>query len=120
MNFLDTWQELEKLHEAKSARPFVQGHVEAAEPINLSDCRMITSDVTDTRGELEESACLEYKGVLTRVAASVLPFRDGPEGKEVFLKLWRSAVYLLGGGVDLKKDGTDPVQSRVNLLKNLI
>lgn len=111
MNFLDTWQELEKLHEAKSARPFTQGQVEAAELIKLSDCRMITSDVTDSRGELEESACLEYKGVLTRVAASVLPFRDGPEGKEVFLKLWRSAVYLLGGGVDLKKDGTDPVRT---------
>lgn len=111
MNFLDTWQELEKLHEAKSARPFTQGHVEAAESINLADCRMIESDVVDSRGELEESACLDYKGVLTRVAASVLPFRDGPEGKEVFLKLWRSAIYLLGGGVDLKKDGTDPVRT---------
>ena len=111
MNFLDTWQQLEQLHEAKSFRPFPQGYVEAAEAINLSDCRMIASDVTDIRGELEESACLEYKGVLTRVAASVLPFRDGPDGKEVFLKLWRSAVYLLGGGVDLKKDGTNPVNT---------
>ena len=111
MNFLDTWQELEKLHEARSSRLFPQGHVEAAEVINLSDCRMIASDVVDVRGELEESACLDYKGVLTRVAASVLPFRDGPEGKEVFLKLWRSAVYLVGGGVDLSKDGTNPVNT---------
>ena len=111
MNFLDTWIQLDKLHEARSARQFPQGYVEAAEAINLSDCRMIASDVTDIRGELEESACLEYKGVLTRVAASVLPFRDGPDGKEVFLKLWRSAVYLLGGGVDLKKDGTNPVNT---------
>ena len=111
MNFIDTWQQLEKLHEAKSGRPFVQGHVEAATPINLNDCRMIASDVVDIRNELEESACLEYKGVLTRVAASVLPFRDGPAGKEVFLKLWRSAVYLLGGGVDLNKDGTNPVNT---------
>ena len=108
MNFLDTWQQLEKLHEAKGNRPFSQGHVEAAEPINLGDCRMIASDVLDIRGELEESTCLDYKGVLTRVAASVLPFRDGAEGKEVFLKLWRSAVYLVGGGVDLGKDGIDP------------
>ena len=111
MNFLSTWQELEALQEAKSIRPFPQGHVSAAEPINLADCRMITSDVIDSRGELEESACLEYNGVLTRVAASVLPFREGPEGKEVFLKLWRSAVYLLGGGVDLSKDGTDPTHT---------
>ena len=111
MNFLDTWQELEKLHEARSARQFPQGYVEAAEAINLSDCRMIASDVVDVRGELEESACLEYKGVLTRVAASVLPFREGPEGKEVFLKLWRSAVYLVGGGVDLNKDGTNPANT---------
>ena len=111
MNFLDTWHQLEKLHEAKSTRPFAQGHVESAEAINLSDCRMIASDVTDIRGELEESACLNYKGVLTRVVAAVLPFRDGPDGKEVFLKLWRSAVYLLGGGVDLKKDGTNPTNT---------
>ncbi len=111
MYFLDTWQELEQLHEARSSRLFPQGHVEAAEPINLRDCRMIASDVVDVRGELEESACLDYKGVLTRVAASVLPFRDGPDGKEVFLKLWRSAVYLLGGGVDLNKDGADPTRT---------
>ena len=111
MNFIDTWQQLDRLYEAKSSRAFPQGYVEAADPINLNNCRMIASDVLDIRGELEESACLVYKDVLTRVAASVLPFRDGPEGKEVFLKLWRSAVYLLGGGVDLVKDGTDPVHT---------
>lgn len=109
--FMKLYEELSGLHEATSSRAFPQGYVEAAEPIKLSDCRMITSDVIDVRGELEESACLDYKGVLTRVAASVLPFRDGPEGKEVFLKLWRSAVYLLGGGVDLNKDGTDPIRT---------
>ncbi len=111
MNFLNIYEELSDIQEARSVSPFTQGYVEAAEPINLSDCRMIASDVQDIRGELEESACLEYKGVLTRVAASVLPFRDGPEGKEVFLKLWRSAVYLLGGGIDIAKDGTDPVNT---------
>jgi 8-oxo-dGTP pyrophosphatase MutT (NUDIX family) len=109
--FMTLYEELSEIQEAKTSRPFPQGYVEAAESINLGDCRMIASDVMDMRGELEESACLEYKGVLTRVAASVLPFRDGPEGKEVFLKLWRSAVYLLGGGVDLKKDGTEPTRT---------
>ena len=109
--FMELYEELSEIQEAGTSRPFPQGYVEAAEAINLGDCRMIASDVVDIRGELEESACLDYKGVLTRVAASVLPFRDGPEGKEVFLKLWRSAVYLLGGGVDLKKDGTDPART---------
>ena len=110
-DFMKLYEELSEIQEAKSTRPFPQGYVEAADRINLSDCRMIASDVLDSRGEIEESACLDYKGVLTRVAASVLPFRDGPDGKEVFLKLWRSAVYLLGGGVDLRKDGTDPVRA---------
>lgn len=87
MNFLTLYEELNTIQEAKNLKPFTQGYVEAAEPINLSSCRTISSDVRDIRGEFEESACLEYKGVLTRVAASVLPFRDGPEGKEVFLKL---------------------------------
>lgn len=110
--FLNLYNKLSHLQESKStSRPFKQGTVEAARPINLADCRMIASDVVDVRGELEESACLVYNDVLTRVAASVLPFRDGPEGKEVCLKLWRSAVYLLGGGVDLSKDGTDPVRT---------
>jgi 8-oxo-dGTP pyrophosphatase MutT (NUDIX family) len=109
--FMTLYEELSEIQEAKTSRPFPQGYVEAAESINLGDCRMIASDVMDMRGELEESACLDYKGVLTRVAASVLPFRDGPEGKEIFLKLWRSAVYLLGGGVDISKDGTDPAKT---------
>ena len=109
--FMTIYEELSEIQEARTGRPFPQGYVEAAESINLGDCRMIASDVMDMRGELEESACLDYKGVLTRVAASVLPFRDGPEGKEVFLKLWRSAVYLLGGGVDISKDGTDPTRT---------
>lgn len=109
--FMTLYEELSEIQEARTSRPFPQGYVEAAESINLGDCRMIVSDVMDMRGELEESACLDYKGVLTRVAASVLPFRDGPEGKEVFLKLWRSAVYLLGGGVDISKDGTEPTKT---------
>lgn len=110
--FMELYEELSEIHEERNgSRPYSQGTVEAAKAINLADCRMIASDVKDIRGEIEESACLIYNGVLTRVAASVLPFRDGPEGKEVFLKLWRSAVYLLGGGIDLNKDGTDPIKT---------
>ena len=106
--FLSIYEKLSNLNESTA---FKQGTVEAGKGVNLASCKMIASDVVDVRGEIEESACLIYNGVLTRVAASVLPFRDGPEGKEVFLKLWRSAVYLLGGGVDLKKDGIDPVKT---------
>ena len=109
--FLTLYEKLSKLNENPEHVVFKQGTVEAGKTINLADCRMVASDVLDVRGEIEESACLMYNGILTRVAASVLPFRDGPEGKEVFLKLWRSAVNLLGGGVDLKKDGTDPTKT---------
>lgn len=109
--FLNTYDELSYLYENADSSEFRQGTVEAGKPIDLATCRMIASDVLDIRGEVEESACLVYNSVLTRVAASVLPFRDGAEGKEVFLKLWRSAVYLLGGGVDLAKDGTNPVKT---------
>lgn len=101
--FIRVYEELNKLNEAK----YKNGHLELAKPINLSNCRMITSDVTDIRGELEQSACLEYNGVLTRVGAQALIFRDGIDGKEVLMRLWRSAVYLPGGGVDIQKDGTD-------------
>ncbi|MGH2152864.1 hypothetical protein, partial [Enterococcus faecalis] len=83
---------------------FSNGYLELAKPIDLSKCRMIDSDVVDVRGELEKSACLDYNNVLTRVSAQALIFRDGPEGKEVLMRLWRSAVYLPGGGVDLDKD----------------
>ena len=109
--FLSVYEKLSTINESPEKANFRQGTVEAGKGVNLADCRMIASDVVDIRGHLEESACLLYNGVLTRVAASVLPFRDGPEGKEVFLKLWRSAVYLLGGGVDLNKDGTDPTRT---------
>lgn len=109
--FLSVYEKLSMINESPEKTNFRQGTVEAGKGVNLADCRMIASDVVDIRGYLEESACLLYNGVLTRVAASVLPFRDGPEGKEVFLKLWRSAVYLLGGGVDLNKDGTDPTRT---------
>ena len=113
-NFRELYEVLSKLNtltEAKTTKPFPNGYIESGKPIDLSMCRMITSDVKDIRGEFEESACLNYNDVLTRVAASVLPLRDGPEGKEVFLKRWRAAIYLVGGGVDISKDGTDPVKT---------
>jgi 8-oxo-dGTP pyrophosphatase MutT (NUDIX family) len=72
---------------------------------------MIKSDVVDIRGELEESACTYYNNVLTRIAAWVLIFRNGTEGKEVLMRLWRSAFYLPGGGLDLYKDGTDTAKT---------
>ena len=101
--FITLYEELCELNE--SNRPFSNGYLELAKPIDLSKCRMIDSDVVDVRGELEKSACLVYNNVLTRVSAQALIFRDGPEGKEVLMRLWRSAVYLPGGGVDLDKDG---------------
>ena len=86
---------------------YTDGTLELAKPINLLACRMITSDVVDIRGELEKSACLYYNNTLTRVAGKVLIFRNSPNGKEVLLRLWRSAVYLPGGGLDIEKDGYD-------------
>lgn len=104
-DFLDIYEELSTINEVASV--YKNGLVERAKPISLADCRMIASDVTDIRGEVENSACLLYNGVLTRVAAQALIFRDGLEGKEVLMRTWRSAIYLPGGGVDLDKDGTD-------------
>lgn len=103
--FLNWYEKLSVLNE--DAVKYKSNTVERARPINLADCRMIESDVVDIRGELESSACLLYNDVLTRVSAQALIFRDGPEGKEVLMRTWRSAIYLPGGGVDLHKDGTD-------------
>lgn len=96
------FEELDKLYE-----DYAEGTLVLAKPIDLKSCRMITSDVVDIRGELEKSACLYYDNVLTRVAGKVLIFRNTPDGKEVLLRLWRSAIYLPGGGLDIEKDGYD-------------
>ena len=105
-DFLSLYEELDQINE--SPLNYKNGTVERGNPISLAKCRMIDSDVVDIRGEIERSACLVYNGVLTRVAAQALIFRDGADGgKEVLMRLWRSAVYLPGGGVDIDKDGTD-------------
>ena len=88
--FISLYEELARINESSS--PYKNGTVERARPISLSDCRMIDSDVVDIRNEIESSACLTYNGVLTRVAAQALIFRDGQEGKEVLMRTWRSAI----------------------------
>lgn len=108
--FLNLYEKLSELNESARAS-YKNGYIESADTIDISKCRMITSDVMDIRGELEQSACLEYKGVLTRVSAQALIFRDGPNGKEVLMRLWRSAVYLPGGGLDVVKDGTNIINT---------
>lgn len=109
INFNNAWNKLNIINE--NINKFKNGYVERVENIDLSNIRMISSDVIDIRGEIEESACIDYNGVLTRVAASVLIFRDGAEGKEVLIRLWRSAFYLPGGSIDLAKDGNNPVKT---------
>jgi 8-oxo-dGTP pyrophosphatase MutT (NUDIX family) len=103
MNFLDTYLLLEDIHtdvltEAK--------YIEAG-PINLSDCRMITSDVKDIRGELEASACLEYNGELTRVQCRTVIIRDTENGKEFLGRDYGRRIGLPGGGYDAAKDNGD-------------
>ena len=103
-NFTKLYEHLSKLNESAN---YKNGYVEKGGSIDLSKARMIKSDVVDIRGELEESACVLYNDVLTRVVAWVLIFRNGTDGKEVLMRLWRSAFYLPGGGLDLNKDGFD-------------
>ena len=84
--FISLYEELTALNEETQ---YKNGYLEVAKPINVADCKMIKSDVVDIRGEIEQSACLKYNGVLTRVGAQVLIFRDGQDGKEVLMRLWR-------------------------------
>lgn len=78
-------------------------YIEAG-PINLADCRMITSDVKDIRGEYEASACLEYNGELTRVQVRTIIMRETDHGKEFLGKDSGRRVRLPGGGFDMNKD----------------
>lgn len=78
-----------------------------AQEINLADCRMISSDVFDIRGELEASACLEYNGELTRVQVRTVIIRETENGKEFLGKKYRNRVSLPGGGYDIEKDSGD-------------
>lgn len=108
MNFLDTYLMLENLYTNKLEEECITeaGDPEAS-PINLADCRMITSDVTDIRGELEASACLDYKGELTRVQVRTVIIRETPEGKEFLGRNYGRRVGLPGGGYDMTKDSGD-------------
>ncbi len=107
MNFLNTYTLLENLFDNRAEDSnLVEAKYSEASPINLSDCRMITSDVVDVRGELEASACLKYNGELTRVQVRTVIIRDTPNGKEFLGRRYRSRVSLPGGGYDLNKDST--------------
>ena len=105
MNFLETYLALDKLHNTKLEESILtEAKYQDADPINLTDCRMITSDVKDIRGELEASACLEYNGELTRVQVRTIIIRDTEHGKEFLGKASSNRVRLPGGGYDANKD----------------
>ena len=108
MNFLDTYMLLENLFNADSEEDsLVEAKYSEADPIDLSDCRMISSDVTDIRGDLEASACLEYNGELTRVQVRTVIIRETTEGKEFLGKDYGRRIGLPGGGYDMAKDNGD-------------
>jgi 8-oxo-dGTP pyrophosphatase MutT (NUDIX family) len=75
--------------------------------IDLSKCRVITSDVKDIRGELEASSCLEYNGELTRVQVRTVIIRETENGREFLAKKFRYRTSLPGGGYDQEKDNGD-------------
>ena len=106
MNFLDTYLLLEQLNQTPHKITLTEAKAKYSEagPINLADCRMITSDVKDIRGEFEASACLEYNGELTRVQVRTVIIRDTENGKEFLGKAGRTRVRLPGGGFDTNKD----------------
>jgi 8-oxo-dGTP pyrophosphatase MutT (NUDIX family) len=82
-----------------------------AENIDLSKCRVITSDVRDVRGELEASSCLEYNGELTRVQVRTVIIRETENGREFLAKKFRYRTSLPGGGYDQEKDHGDIIAS---------
>lgn len=104
MNFLKAYLLLERLDTATQKNVLTEAKYVEAGPINLADCRMITSDVRDIRGEFEASACLEYNGELTRVQVRTVIIRDTENGKEFLGKAGRNRVRLPGGGFDANKD----------------
>ena len=105
MNFLDAYLLLENLYIINPASSsLTEAKYSEAGPINLTDCRMITSDVTDIRGELEASACLDYNGELTRVQVRTVIMRETPEGKEFLGRNYGRRITLPGGGYDMDKD----------------
>ena len=105
MNFFETYSALSALYKTDLKESVLtEAKYTEAQPIDLSNCRMITSDVKDIRGEFEASACLEYNGELTRVQARTVIIRETENGKEFLGKAGRSRVRLPGGGFDADKD----------------
>ena len=105
MNFLDTYLLLERLDTlGQKEEMLTEASYSEASPINLSDCRMVTSDVVDIRGELEASACLEYNGELTRVQVRTVIVRETEGGKEFLGRNYGRRIALPGGGFDMNKD----------------
>ena len=107
MNFLNTYLLLEDLN----IESLTEAKYQEAGPINLADCRMITSDVKDIRGELEASACLEYNGELTRVQVRTVIIRDTESGKEFLGRDYGRRIGLPGGGYDATKDNGDILET---------
>lgn len=114
--FNKIYDELSKLTESIALKEALdQNLTEAkyveASPINLSDCRMIYSDVKDIRGELEASACLDYNGELTRVQVRTVIIRDTGFGKEFLGRDYGRRIGLPGGGYDIAKDHGDILET---------
>jgi ADP-ribose pyrophosphatase YjhB (NUDIX family) len=101
--FMKLYEALSEINDDKE-ETLSEARYSDASPINLADCRMINSDVVDSRGELEASACLYYNGELTRVQVRTVITRDTPNGKEFLGKYSGTRVRIPGGGYDMNKD----------------
>ena len=98
--FLNLYEELNKINST-----FLKEDV--IKEISLSDCRMINSDIIDSRGEVEASACIDYNGELTRVQVRTVIIRETENGKEFLARKFRFRMALPGGGYDAAKDKGD-------------
>lgn len=101
-DFMKLYAELSELQESLQ---------ESSSALNLADCRMIPSDVTDIRGEIESSACLEYNNELTRVQVRTVILQDTPSGKVFLGRAYGRRVALPGGGYDMTKDHGDILET---------
>lgn len=101
-DFMKLYAELSELQESLQ---------ESSSVLNLADCRMIPSDVTDIRGEIESSACLEYNNELTRVQVRTVILQDTLSGKVFLGRAYGRRVSLPGGGYDMTKDHGDILET---------
>jgi 8-oxo-dGTP pyrophosphatase MutT (NUDIX family) len=107
MNYSEFLKIYEELNDINSAL-LVESTIKE---VNLADCRMITSDVVDVRGELEKNACLVYNNELTRVQVRTVIIRETKKGKEFLAKKFQYRTDLPGGGYDAEKDNGDILNS---------